>query len=48
MVGLAVVAAAAATCAVQFGIGIKRVIEAGHMVLHQIEKGCLRRRHAPL
>jgi hypothetical protein len=37
VVGLAVVAAAAAACAVQFGIGVKRVIEAGHKVLHQIE-----------
>jgi hypothetical protein len=33
VVGLAVVAAAAAACTVQLGIGIKRVVKAGHNVL---------------
>jgi len=33
VVGLAVVAAAAAACAMQFGIGVKRIVKAGHNVL---------------
>jgi hypothetical protein len=33
VVGLAVVATAAAASAVQFGIGIERIVKAGHGVL---------------